>query len=67
MKTATEEAIQLDRMIATAERIKSRSFARYMGERDEPEKTRLYERVRSARRRIGQLLDLRDSAAIPTR
>jgi hypothetical protein len=66
VKTATEEAVQLDRMIATAERIKAGLFARYMGERDEPEKTRLYDRVQSARRRFCQLRYLRDFC-IPTR
>jgi hypothetical protein len=91
MKTATEEAIQLDRMIATAERIANRlqtrwdradiaiNFARSdfaahdrIGLRrraDDAFRAQQIAKMRrdAAWRRVDRLVDLRDSAAIPTR
>jgi hypothetical protein len=66
MKTATEEAIQLDRMIATAERI-ARGLQFRWDLRIHVRADFLDRRRLMAWRRVDRLVDLRDSAAIPTR
>jgi hypothetical protein len=67
MKTATEEAIQLDRMIATAERIAEDLTSRWVACTFRRGGHVLGLRARTAWRRVDRLVDIRDSAAIPTR
>jgi hypothetical protein len=67
VKTATEEAIQLDRMIGRAVLIWADLSTRCLREPSNRKAAQLLRRMRIAGRRLDTLVDLRDSATIPTR